>query len=53
MATIDERNLIPEGIVTVSLSWTDDEGKLHIKKLNNILYFTESPVNIICETELP
>ena len=31
---------------------TDNEGKLHTKKLNNVLYFTDSTVNIISSTEL-
>ena len=44
--TIGENDIIPIGIVTVSWSWTDNEVKLHTKKLNNILYFTESPVYI-------
>ena len=39
-------------IVTVRWSWTDDVGQLYTNKFNNVLYFPESPVNIISETAL-
>ena len=44
--------LIPKEIVTVSWSWTNDEGQLQKNKLNNVLYFTDSPVNILSTTIL-
>ena len=34
-------DIITKGIVTIRWSWTDDEGKFHKKKLNNVLYFPE------------
>ena len=52
VATIDEKDLITKVINTVSWYWTDYEGKLHTKKLNNVLYFTDSPVNILSATAL-
>ena len=39
--TIGRKYLIQKGIVTFSWYWTDDEGKLHKKILNNVLYFTD------------
>ena len=52
VATIGVKYLITKGIGAVSWSWTDDERKLHTKKLNNLLYFPDSPVNILSATEL-
>ena len=37
VATICGIFLIPKGIGTVSWSWTDYEGQLHTKKLNNVI----------------
>ena len=50
--TIGGNYLIPKNIGTVSWSWTDYEGKLHTKKFNDVLYFTDSPINILSATEL-
>ena len=52
VATIGGNNLIHKEIVTVSWSWNDDEVQLHIKRLNNSLHFTDSPVNILSATAL-
>ena len=52
MATIGEGYLSPKVINIVSWSWTDDEEKLHTKKLNNVLYFPDSSVNVLSETTL-
>ena len=52
VATIGEKSLIPKGIGTVSWSWTDDEEQLYTNKLNNLIYFKESPVNILSENSL-
>ena len=52
VATIGGKYIIPKGIATVSCSQTDDEGKLHTNKLNTVLYFTDSSVNILSETKL-
>ena len=50
--TIGGKYLIPKGIVTVIWSWTDDEGQLHTNKLDNVLYFPDSSVNILSENSL-
>ena len=50
--TIGGKYLIPRGIFTVSWSWNYDEGKLHKKKLNDILYFPDQSDNILSETAL-
>ena len=52
VATIGREYIIPKGIGTVIWYWNDDEGQLTTNKLNNVLYFTESPVNILSETIL-
>ena len=52
VVNIGGKDIITKGIVTVSWSWTNDEGKLHKKKLNNVLYFIDSPVNKISATAL-
>ena len=44
--------LIAKVIGTVIWYWTDEKGELHTKKLNNVLYFPDSPVNIISATAL-
>ena len=44
--------LIPKGIDTASWYWNEKEGKLYTKKLNNVLYFLESPVNILSANSL-
>ena len=52
MATIGRKYIISKGIGTVIWSWTDYEEQLHTNKSNNIIYFTESPSNILNATEL-
>ena len=47
VATIGRKYIIPKVIGTVIWFFTDDEGQLHKKILNNVLYFTDSLVNII------
>ena len=47
VTTIYGKYLIPKGNVTVSCTWTDDEVQLYTNKLNNLLYFPDSSVNII------
>ena len=43
--------MIPKGIGTVI--WTCiNEGQLHTNKVNNVLYFPYSPVNILSATVL-
>ena len=53
LETIGGKYIIPEGIGTFSWSWTDDGGQLHTKKLNNVIYFTNSTFKILSETALP
>ena len=52
VATIGGKYIISKEIGTVRWSWNDDEGQLHTKKLNNVLYFPDSTVNIISATVL-
>ena len=52
VANIGGKDIISKGIVTVSWSWTDDKGKLHTHKWNNVLYFIDSPLNILSETAM-
>ena len=52
VATIGGKDLIPKWIFRVIWSWTDYEGKLHTNKLKNVLYFPQSPVNILSVTSL-
>ena len=52
VATLCRKYIIPEGIGTVRWSCTNDEGKLHAKTFNNVLYLQESPVNILIPTAL-
>ena len=46
-ATMGVKYIIPKCIVTVSWSYTEDEGTLNTKKLNNALYFIDLLVNIL------
>ena len=46
------KDLITKMIVVVSWSYNDNEGELHTKKLNNVLYDPDYPVNILSETAL-
>ena len=39
VGTIGGKYLLPQEIFTVSWYWTDDEGQLHTKKFNTVLYF--------------
>ena len=50
--TVDRKDLITKGIGTVILSWTDDERQLQTNKLNIVIYYTKSPVNILIATAL-
>ena len=47
-----EKYLITEGIITVSWSWNDYQVQLNTNILNNILYFNNSPFNILTATSL-
>ena len=52
VVTIGGNYIIPKGIVTVSWYWTDDEGQLHTNKLNTVIYFPDSSINVLSETTL-
>ena len=52
VTTIGGKYLIPKQIVTVSWYWTDDEGRIHTNNSNNVLYFPDSPLNILMATTL-
>ena len=43
---------IPKGIGNFIWSWNDDEGGIQTNKLNNVLYFPDTSVNILSETRL-
>ena len=44
--------LFPKVIGTVICYCTDEKGQLYTRKLNNVIYFTDSSFNIISETVL-
>ena len=50
--TIGRKYIITKYIFTDSWSCNDDEGNFHKNKFNNVLYFPESPVNILSATVL-
>ena len=52
VGTIGGNNIITKSIGTVIWYWTDDDVKMHKNELNNLLYFTDSPFNIISATVL-
>ena len=52
LATIGGRDIITKGIVTVRWSCNDYQGQLYTDKFNDVLYFTESSVNIGSATAL-
>ena len=52
VATICGKYLFPKMIGIVIWSWTYDEVQMHIKMFNNVIYFTESPVNMLSVTAL-
>ena len=43
---------ITKAIGKISWSWNGDEGQLQTNKLNNALYFSDSPVNILSANAL-
>ena len=52
VVAIGGKDFSPKGIETSICSWNDDEGQLHPKKMNNVLYFTDLPGNIMSAKEL-
>ncbi len=52
VATIGEQVLHPTGIGTAEWTWSDDDGVKHTMELQKVLYFLESPVNILSVTGL-
>ena len=51
-ATKGGKYLISKGIGTVIWYQNEDVGEIITNKFNNVLYFTDSPVNKLSETEL-
>ena len=51
-ADIGGKYTITKSIGTFRWSWTDNKGQLHTKKLNNVISFPDSPVNILSATAL-
>eukprot|EP00957_Ditylum_brightwellii_P067530 5126674-Ditylum_brightwellii.AAC.1 len=52
VATIGGTDHRPQGIGNAQISWKDDDGFSHTYRLKKVLYFPESPVNIISVTLL-
>ena len=52
VATIGGKLNRPAGIGTVEWKWKDDYGKTHTYHLEQVLYFPQSPINIMSVTEL-
>ena len=52
VATIGGKLNQPVGIGMVKLTWKDDSAAVHTEHLQNTLYFTKSPINIMSVTEL-
>ena len=46
--TIGGKDVITKEIFTIRWSWTDEEVQIYTSKFKNILYSTDSPVNILC-----
>ena len=51
-STIVGNDFITKVVVVVSWSCTSDKRKIYTKIFNNVIYFTDSPVNIISVTAL-
>ena len=52
VATIGGKLNQPSVIGTVKWTWKDDGGAVHTEQLDNTLYLTKSPINIMSVTEL-
>ena len=52
VATIGGKLNQPAGIDTVKWTWKDGGGAVHMEQIENTLYFTKSPINIMSVTEL-
>ena len=52
VATIGGKQNAALGMGTVRWSWRDDHGKTHTLDLEDVLYFPQSPVNILSVTSL-
>ena len=50
VATIGGKGHQPSGLGTVRWSWRDDKGTLHEYLVENVLYFPQSPINILSVT---
>ena len=51
VATIGSKLNRPEGTGTVEWKWRDDKGVTHTEQLENVIYFPQSPINIMSVTE--
>ena len=50
VATIGGKQNTSAGIGTVCWKWKDDDGVFHTFEICNVLYFPESPANILSAT---
>ena len=51
VATIGGKLNRPAGIGTVKWKWKDDNGVMHEELLEQVLYFPQSPINIMSVTK--
>ena len=51
VATIGGRGHAPAGVGTVRWNWIDGSGVKHTYLVENVLYFPQSPINILSVTE--
>ena len=47
VCTIGGKNNSPSGLGTVKWTWKNDDGEAHTFEVTNVLYFTESSINIL------
>ena len=52
MATIDGSKNSSSGMGTINWRWKDDKGRSHTMKIKDVLFFPDSPVNILSITSL-
>ena len=53
VATIGGKGHAPSGLGTVKWRWVDDNGKSHEYLIHDVLYFPQSPINILSVTSFP
>ena len=51
VATIGGKRHMPSGVGTVKWRWNDDNGTYHEYLVENVLYFPQSPINVLSVTK--